>query len=77
MENTTSETLIKDLNALKKDVNQLAADVKHQAGAHVDATRQMVVDKIQLAREAAAARPLFILGTGFLLGFLFALRVRK
>ena len=67
MENNTTHTaeaLAKDLAALKRDVARLAEDVKHHAGAHVDATRQIIHEKINLAREAAASRPLVILGAG-------------
>jgi hypothetical protein len=73
----TSEALSKDLATLKRDVTQIATDVKHHATAHVDATRQLVAEKIKIAREAAAARPLAILGVGFLLGFLFGLRCKR
>ena len=81
---TTGETLAKDLTslnkdiaALKQDMARLAADVKRHAGAHVDATRQLVTEKIQMAHEAATARPLLILSAGFFFGFLFALRLRR
>jgi hypothetical protein len=73
----TGEVLAKDLTNLKKDVAQIAADVKHHAKAHVDTTRQLINEKIKLAREAAAARPLAIFGVGFLCGFVFAMRHRK
>jgi hypothetical protein len=73
----TSEVLAKDLTNLKNDVAQIAADVKHHAKAHVDTTRQLINEKIKLAREAAAARPLAIFGAGFLLGFLVAIRCRR
>jgi outer membrane murein-binding lipoprotein Lpp len=70
-------TLNKDIAALKHDVAKIASDMKRHAGARVDATKQIVTDKIQLAREIAAAKPLLILGAGFFLGFLFALRCRR
>jgi hypothetical protein len=73
----TSEVLAKDLANLKSDVAQIATDVKHHAKAHVDTTRQLINEKIQLARDAATARPLALLGAGFLLGFLVALRLRR
>jgi hypothetical protein len=73
----TGEVLGKDLTNLKKDVAQIAADVKQHGRAHVEATKELINEKIKLAREAAAARPLAIFGVGFLIGFLFALRCRR
>ena len=73
----TAEALTKDLNALKDDVSQIATDIKGHARAHADATRKLVEEKIKGARDAAAARPIAILAFGFLLGFLFAIRVRR
>jgi hypothetical protein len=73
----TSEVLAKDLTNLKNDVAQIASDVRHHAKAHVDTTKQLINEKIKLAREAAAARPLALFGVGFLVGFLFALRCRR
>lgn len=73
----TGEALVDDLNILKHDVTQIAVDAKHHAGAHVDATKKLLREKIQIAREAAAAQPLLILGAGFLVGFVFALRCRR
>jgi hypothetical protein len=70
-------TLTKDIASLKEDMAKIVADAKKHAGAHVDATRDLVTEKIQLAREAAAARPLLVLATGFFLGFIFAIRSRK
>ena len=72
----TSEALVKDVQALKEDLNRIASDLKHHAGAHVEATRQLLNEKVKLAKEAAAARPLLILGAGFILGYLFARRGR-
>ena len=72
----TSEALTKDVEALKQDLGRIAADLKHHATAHVDATRQLLNEKVRVAKEAAAARPLMILGAGFLLGYLFARRSR-
>lgn len=73
----TSEVLAKDLTNLKKDVSQIASDMRQHAKAHVDTTKELINEKIKLAREAAAARPLAIFGVGFLVGFLFALRCRR
>jgi hypothetical protein len=72
----TSEALMKDIEKLKEDLARIAADLKDHAGAHVDATRQLLAERLRVAKEAAAARPLLILGAGFLLGFLFARRLR-
>lgn len=69
----TGEALTKDLAALKRDVTKIATDLKHHAGAHVDATRQRINDKLQMAKD----RPAAIFIGGFLLGFLFALRLRR
>jgi hypothetical protein len=73
----TGEALTKDLDTLKQDLSQIATDIKGHAKAHAEATHSLIQDKIQKARDAAAARPFAILGVGFLLGFLFAVRFRR
>ncbi len=72
----TREALVKDISALKRDVVQVAQDVKHHAEAHVDATKQHINKKVQAARDAMSAQPLALIGIGFLLGFILASRRR-
>jgi len=72
----TRETLVKDLSTLQRDVTKVAQDVKAHAGAHVDATKQRINEKVQAARDAVTARPLTLLGIGFLIGFIVASRRR-
>jgi ElaB/YqjD/DUF883 family membrane-anchored ribosome-binding protein len=74
--NSTREALVNDISNLKRDVTQVAQDVKDHAGAHVEATKQRINDKVQAVRDAAAARPLLVLGIGFLIGFILGVRRR-
>ena len=73
----TGETLANDIQTLKKDVAQIAYDLKGHAGAHVDTARQFLTDHVQSARDMAGDKPLAVLAIGFLLGFVFALRLKR
>jgi hypothetical protein len=68
----TRDALVKDVANLKRDVSQIAQDVRAHADAHIEATKQLVNEKLEAMRENVSHRPLTILFVGFVLGYLFA-----
>jgi ElaB/YqjD/DUF883 family membrane-anchored ribosome-binding protein len=78
--NSTTETrdaLVKDVAQLKQDAAQIAQDVKAHANAHVDQTKKRFNDALSNAKATIAARPLAILATGIVLGYIFGARRRR
>ena len=79
--NTTStqtrETLLKDVDKLKKDAVQVAQDVRTHANKRVDETKKQVSDTIQTFQDNLTNRPFTLLGIGFAVGFLVALRFTR
>jgi hypothetical protein len=73
----TRETLVRDLSNLKRDVTQIANDVREHSGAHVDAAKKHLADQVQSLRDAVSRQPLVLLGTGILIGFFLASRRRR
>ena len=73
----TREALATDIANLKRDVAQIATDVKQHAGAQVEATKSHINQKVQSFKDYATERPLAVFGVGFLVGFIVALRLRK
>jgi ElaB/YqjD/DUF883 family membrane-anchored ribosome-binding protein len=71
------ETLVNDVNALKRDVAQLAEDMKSHAQTYVTTTKQRIQEKVESAQDALSSRPLAVLTAVFVLGFLCGLRSRK
>ncbi len=72
----TREILADDVSNLKRDISQLAQDMKSHADAHLAATRELINGKIHAMRENLSHRPLTLLFAGFILGYLFAGRRR-
>ena len=73
MENTlttTRDTLLKDVDLLKKNVLQFASDVHEQSGIHVGETKKKVTDSYKYALDQATAHPFALLGIGLALGLL-------
>jgi ElaB/YqjD/DUF883 family membrane-anchored ribosome-binding protein len=73
----TRETLIKDVDKLKRDAFQVAEDVREHAGAHVDQGRQRINDTYDTVRETLTNNPLALVGIGFALGILLSFRFRR
>ncbi len=73
----TRETLIQDVDKLKRDAVQVAQDVRSHASAHVDETKQRVTDTYLTIRENLTTHPLALLGFGFALGLIFGFRFRR
>jgi ElaB/YqjD/DUF883 family membrane-anchored ribosome-binding protein len=74
---STRKTLLKDVDELKRDAVQVAQDVKDHATAHVNQTKQQVVDKIQSVRDNFAEKPWTLIGIGFAVGLLVGVRLRR
>ena len=70
----TRETLVKDIDQLKKNAAQVVQDVREHANAHVDETKKRVADTIQGVQDSVMSHPLALIGVGLLLGFLFGRR---
>jgi ElaB/YqjD/DUF883 family membrane-anchored ribosome-binding protein len=80
MQNHTSETrqtLVNDVDKLKRNAVQVAQDVRDHASAHVGETKQRVTDTYVTARETLTDNPLAILGIGFVLGLIVGLKLRS
>jgi ElaB/YqjD/DUF883 family membrane-anchored ribosome-binding protein len=73
----TRETLVKDVDQLKKDATKIALDVKAHANAHVEQTKKRVNDTISAAQARVSAHPFAILGIGLALGYVFGARRRS
>jgi ElaB/YqjD/DUF883 family membrane-anchored ribosome-binding protein len=73
----TRQTLLHDVDKLKRNAVQIAEDVRDHATAHIDETKQRVTDTIQTVRENLTTHPLSLLGIGFAVGLLWGLRVRR
>ena len=73
----TRETLLHDVDKLKRNAVQVAHDVRDHATAHVDETKKRVADTIETARESLTTHPVLLLGIGLFVGFLLGLRVRR
>ncbi len=72
----TRETLVNDVDNLKRDARQIADDVKKHAVAHVDETKQRINATIDLVRNYATAHPLTLLGCAVAFGFILGRRRR-
>jgi ElaB/YqjD/DUF883 family membrane-anchored ribosome-binding protein len=81
MENHSTEslrdTLTHDVNVLKRDVAQLAQDVKTHAETYVASTRDRLQEKVQSTRDALSERPLLVLTAVFVLGYILGHRGRR
>ena len=73
----TRDVLVKDVNELKKNVVQVAQDVRQHASAHVDETKQRVKETVKNFQDSLGPHPVMLLGLGFALGFLFGLRFSR
>ncbi len=73
---TTREALVKDFNTLKQDTAKVVEDVKQHGTARVEEAKKKVTDTVLFLREQVNAHPFALLGAGFALGYLFALRRR-
>ncbi len=73
----TRETLIKDIDHLKKDTGRVVEDVKKHASAHVDVVKDRVKDTFDLARDIVKERPLHFAAAALLVGFLIGTFRRK
>ena len=69
----TRDTLLKDVELLKKNVLQLASDVQEQSGLHVGVTKKKVTDAYKCVVDQAVAHPFALLGAGLALGLLIGL----
>jgi len=73
----TRETLLHDVDKLKRTAAQVAQDVRDHATAHVDETKQRVTDTFETVRENLVTHPLSLLGIGFVVGLFFGLRISR
>jgi ElaB/YqjD/DUF883 family membrane-anchored ribosome-binding protein len=73
----TRQTLIHDVDKLKRNAVQVAQDVRDHATAHVDETKQRVSDTILTVRENLVSHPLTLLGVGFVFGLLLGFQLRR
>jgi ElaB/YqjD/DUF883 family membrane-anchored ribosome-binding protein len=73
----TRQTLLHDVDKLKRNAVQVAQDVREHAAAHVDETKQRVNDTFLTLQENLTTHPLALLGIGFAVGLLLGLRVRR
>jgi ElaB/YqjD/DUF883 family membrane-anchored ribosome-binding protein len=73
----TRAALLQDVGELKRSAAQVAQDVREHAVAHVDETRQRVAQATSALRERMTTNPLALVGIGFVVGFLLALRIRS
>jgi ElaB/YqjD/DUF883 family membrane-anchored ribosome-binding protein len=73
----TGETLIKDVNNLKKDLVKVAHDARDHAAAHVTETKRRVQGAIGETREQLTSHPLTLFGVGLFLGFLLGVRFNR
>ena len=74
---TTRETLIDDAETLKRDVGQVAQDVRKHANSHVDFVRNKASDSLQRISDYVRENPLCVVGAAFALGLFVGFTRRK
>ncbi len=75
--NNTRETLMTDVDALKRDAGQIVADVKNHAQAHVDVVKDEVRDTFDRALDYVKERPFHVAAVSLFVGFLVGAFRRK
>jgi len=73
----TREAIFNDTVALKRDVNQIATDVRDHASAHVDFVKGKASDSFQKVCDYARENPLHLVAAAFALGLFIGFTRRK
>ncbi|MCE0484580.1 MAG: hypothetical protein LV479_10115 [Methylacidiphilales bacterium] len=67
---STRDTLIKDMDNLKRDAGQIVEDVKEHASTHVKATKDKANEAFDFACNCAKEHPLKLAAAAFFIGFI-------
>lgn len=73
----TRQALVDDAVELKRNVGQIAQDVKEHATAHVDFVKDRANDSYQRACDHARENPLHLIAAAFFFGLVIGFTRRK